>query len=199
MDSCSTPASCSAPSSCSTPAATNATATTTTTTTVTTTVSTGNATAPVKPNTTTPTELHGCMGLNACKGHDRYGDNSCAGTGFCATVTHTCHSLNNCRGQGGCGLYGDSKQQNHPGDNPCAWLGSCATPINSERFSTVGPNKNKSVWKRARKIFEERMEKTGRQYGPSPFAEGPPAWWLHSVGSYTACGASGMSGGGSCS
>ena len=28
-----------------------------------------------------PLELHACMGLNACKGHDRLGTNDCAGTG----------------------------------------------------------------------------------------------------------------------
>lgn len=195
MNSCSTPSS----NSCGSPSEQSASATTKTTTTTVTTVTTGTPSPEQKPNTASPLELHGCMGLNACKGHDRYGDNSCAGTGFCATITHTCHSLNNCQGQGGCGLYGDAKQQNHPGENPCAFLGSCATPMNSERFSTAGPNKSKSVWKRARKLFEERMAETNRQFGPSPFKDGPPAWWLNSVGSFTACGASGMSGDGSCS
>src|SRR5687768_13132300 len=59
-----------------------------------------------------PVELHVCMGLNACKGHDRYGTNDCAGMGFCATAEkHNCHTLNNCRNQGGCGLYGDGEEQ----------------------------------------------------------------------------------------
>lgn len=150
---------------------------------------------PPKENTPSPLELHACMGLNACKGHDRFGDNKCAGMGFCATITHTCHSLNDCRGQGGCGLYGDARQQNEPGNNSCAFTGSCATPINAERFSTLGPNKNKKVWARARELFTERMHKTGRQFGPAPFPEGPPIWWLEAQeGGFTACGASGMSG-----
>jgi len=152
-----------------------------------------------QPNTTSPLELHACMGLNACKGHDRYGTNSCAGMGYCATVIHTCHTLNNCRAQGGCGLYGDGREQNQPGDNLCAWTGSCGSPINAERFSTVGPNKDKSVWKRARELFEHRMAKAGRQCGPSPMPDGPPQAWLHeSYGEegFKACGASGMSGDG---
>jgi len=74
-----------------------------------------------------PRELHACMGLNACKGHDRLGTNACAGSGVCATAAaHSCHTLNNCRGQGGCGLYGTGEEQNHPGENPCSWQGSCA-------------------------------------------------------------------------
>ena len=149
----------------------------------------------------TSVELHVCMGLNACKGHDRLGTNSCAGTGVCATAAeHSCHTLNNCRGQGGCGLYGTPKEQNHPGDNPCAWQGSCAVPINAERFSTDGPNQGKSVWVRARAVFEERMTKAGRQFGESPSNTGPTTAWLQKNyhASYNACGASGMSGGGSC-
>jgi hypothetical protein len=154
---------------------------------------------PRKTNTKNIVELHGCMGLNACKGHDRFGDNACAGQGFCATVYHTCHTLNDCRGQGGCGLYGDAEQQSNPGANDCSWQGSCSTPINAERFITFGPHINEKVWQRARTLFEDRMTKTKRQFGPSPFAEGPPAWWLNDQeGGYTACGASGMSGGGSC-
>lgn len=148
-----------------------------------------------------PKELHACMGLNACKGHDRYGTNNCAGMGICATAAeHMCHTLNNCRGQGGCGLYGNGDEQNHPGDNPCAWQGSCAVPINAERFSTEGPNKGKSVWLRARRIFEEKMDRARRQYGPSPMPFGPSHEWLQENvnKNYTACGASGMSGGGSC-
>lgn len=163
-----------------------------------------------------PLELHACLGLNACKGHDRFGTNDCAGTGACATAqAHSCHTLNNCRGQGGCGLYGTGEEQNRPGDNPCAWQGSCAVPINAERISTDGPNQGKSVWLRARAVFEERMEKSKRTFGPAPAtlsngsikspvvfntAEGPPTKWLQATmpGSYTACGASGLSGGGSC-
>jgi hypothetical protein len=169
-------------------------------------------------NTMIPLELHACLGLNACKGHDRFGANNCAGMGACATAqTHSCHTLNNCRGQGGCGLYGNAEEQNRPGENPCAWQGSCAVPINAERISTDGPNQGKSVWLRARQIFEERMKRAKRTFGPAPqhlstgvggvydttiynTAEGPPTAWLDATmpGGYTACGASGLSGGGSC-
>lgn len=148
-----------------------------------------------------PKELHACMGLNACKGHDRLGTNACAGSGVCATATaHSCHTLNNCRGQGGCGLYGTGEEQNRPGDNPCSWQGSCAVPINAERFSTDGPNQGKSVWVRAREVFEHRMKESNRQVLPSPSPVGPTLAWLQANYSadYTACGASGMSGGGSC-
>lgn len=146
-------------------------------------------------------ELHACMGLNACKGHDRYGTNSCAGTGQCATASeHSCHTLNNCRNQGGCGLYGTGEEQNNPGNNDCSWQGSCAVPINAERFSTDGPNQGKGVWKRARKVFEDKMKRAKRQYGDSPSAVGPTTAWLKETynPNYTACGASGLSGGGSC-
>ena len=141
------------------------------------------------------------MGLNSCKGHDRYGTNECAGTGACATAeAHMCHTLNNCRGQGGCGLYGDAKEQNYPGNNDCSWQGSCAVPINAERFSTEGPNRGKSVWIRAREVFETRMKKAGRQVGSSPSPTGPTTQWLRTNGfpDFAACGNSGMSGGGSC-
>ncbi|MDQ3797973.1 MAG: hypothetical protein M3384_00845 [Acidobacteriota bacterium] len=145
------------------------------------------------PVTKPPLELHICMGLNACKGHDRYGTNACAGMGYCATAqAHTCHTLNNCRGQGGCGLYGDGEEQNFPGANDCAWQGSCAVPVQAERYSTQGPNKGKSVWVLARKLFEERMRKANRDFGPSPYKCGPPQSWLTQIlGSYDSCGNSG--------
>jgi hypothetical protein len=150
------------------------------------------------PNTTNttvkvPLELHICMGLNACRGHDRYGTNECAGTGYCATAqAHTCHTLNNCRGQGGCGLYGDGEEQNFPGANDCAWQGSCAVPVQAERYSTQGDNKGKSVWVLARKLFEERMRKSNRNFGASPYKCGPPEAWLTQIlGSYDSCGNSG--------
>lgn len=141
----------------------------------------------------TPIELHVCMGLNACKGHDRYGTNECAGMGLCATAQkHNCHTLNNCRNQGGCGLYGDGEEQSNPGNNDCAWQGSCAVPIQAERYSTQGENKGKSVWVLARKLFEERMKKANRNFGPSPYKCGPPqAWLVESLGSYDSCGNSG--------
>ena len=138
-----------------------------------------------------PVELHACMGLNACKGHDRFGTNECAGMGWCATQTHSCHTLNNCRGQGGCGLYGDAEEQCHPGANLCSWKGSCATPIQAERFSTQGPNKGKSTWQLARKLFEERMGEAQRTVGPSPYKYGPPTKWLKSIGGFDSCGNSG--------
>ncbi|HEV2859865.1 MAG TPA: hypothetical protein VGX48_02540 [Pyrinomonadaceae bacterium] len=140
-----------------------------------------------------PAELHACMGLNACKGHDRFGTNSCAGTGYCATAErHNCKSLNNCRGQGGCGLYGTAEDDATPGANECAWQGSCAVPIQAERYSTQGENKGKSVWVLARKLFEERMKKANRTYGPSPYECGPPqAWLVQSLGSYDSCGSAG--------
>ncbi|AWA30183.1 hypothetical protein HYN48_08860 [Flavobacterium magnum] len=140
-----------------------------------------------------PVELHVCMGLNACKGHDRTGANNCAGTGYCATAEqHNCQTLNNCRNQGGCGLYGDAEQQMNPGNNNCAWQGSCAVPIQAERFSTLGDNQGLSTWKRARVIFEKRMTDANRNFGPAPFECGPPQAWLTSVlGSYDSCGNSG--------
>lgn len=107
--------------------------------------------------------LHACMGLNSCKGSDRFGTagrpnvgpNQCAGQGYCSTgADHTCHVQNECAGQGGCGLYGTADEMNNSGANACRSLGSCATPINAERFSTNGPNQGQSVWLRARAVFE---------------------------------------------
>jgi hypothetical protein len=88
-------------------------------------------------------------------------------------------------------------------------------PINAERISTDGPNQGKSVWMRARALFEERMHQAQRTFGEAPkqlstgvvsdttiynTTEGPPTAWLDATmpGGYTACGASGLSGGGSC-
>lgn len=145
------------------------------------------------PSITSPLELHACMGLNACKGHDRFGTNSCAGAGYCATAqAHTCHTLNNCRGQGGCGLYGSGEEQTKPGANDCAWQGSCAVPIQAERYSTQGPNKGKGTWMLARKLFEKRMETANRNVAPAPYPCGPPEKWLETImGSYDSCGNSG--------
>lgn len=151
----------------------------------------GGSSSGSSSNVKVPLELHACMGLNACKGHDRFGTNDCAGTGYCATNTHVCHTLNNCRGQGGCGLYGDAEEQCKPGANDCAWKGSCASPIQAERFSTQGPNKGKSTWLLARKLFEERMKKAERTIGESPYPSGPPQNWLKSFGDYDSCGNSG--------
>lgn len=135
-------------------------------------------TTPVK---TPPLELHACMGLNACKGHDVFGTNECAGSGQCATQWHSCHTKNNCRGQGGCGLYGTTEEQCRPGENDCAWQGSCGTPIEAPRFVTQGPNKGSSVWILARKLFEERMEKANRNVRPSPMPYGPTIEFLKTI------------------
>jgi hypothetical protein len=120
-----------------------------------------------------PLELHVCMGLNACKGHDKDGIAPMAGMGNCATAQHTCHGGNDCRGQGGCGYSGSEYEQTKPGDQSCSNNGSCASPINESRVFAAGPYKGKSVWKRARAIFEARMYDAGVEFGPSP-GEGIP-------------------------
>ena len=181
---------------------------------------------------------HACLGLNACKGLGRTGDNDCAGQGYCSTTAdHTCHVQNACKDQGGCGLYGTAEEFQRPGANDCQYQGSCATPINAERFSTTAPtaaeikdgmenNRGKSVWARARAVFEERWELSPKAEGgipvgdvgapgtrpshakkklgpaPAPFTNtGPTQFWIkqYSGNCMTACGASGMSGFGSCS
>jgi len=129
---------------------------------------------------------------------------------------HTCHVLNACNGQGGCGLYGTGEEQDSPGANACATLGSCATPINAERFSTDGSNRGKSVWLRARAVFatktwpslrdknpklpESPPPVPGTKADPNLFAFGPTIEWIqdYSGQGMTACGASGLSGAGSC-
>ena len=179
--------------------------------------------------------FHACMGLNSCKGADRYGTkghedpknpgtfivNDCAGQGYCSTTTdHTCHVQNDCKNQGGCGLYGTGEEMENPGYNDCKTLGSCATPINAERFSTNGENQGKSVWKRARAVFQTKVYPQVRQEllqqrinaplpeqlgsVPAPFADtGPTYLWISEDNkdrdNMTACGASGMSGAGGCS
>lgn len=155
------------------------------------------------------------MGLNTCKGKDRTGTNECAGQGYCSTANpHTCHVKNDCRDQGGCGLYGTAEEQNDPGQNDCKGFGSCAVPINAERFSTNGHNKGKSVWARARARFEQRWEQSLRAKAresnpdapeklhpaPAPYTEtGPTYEFVAANGCMTACGASGLSGAGRCS
>jgi hypothetical protein len=175
------------------------------------------------------------MGLNGCAGSDRFGTagppggtgpNACAGQGYCSTGTdHTCHVQNDCKGQGGCGLYGTGEEMNNPGANACRSQGSCATPINGERFSTNGPNQGQSVWLRARAVFEanwaasqtalKELQAAGNipstqslpeTPGPAPAAfaaTGPTYLWISQDnaerGNMTACGSSGMSGAGGCS
>ena len=175
--------------------------------------------------------LHACMGLNTCKASDRFGlkghedpkhpgkyiANDCAGQGYCSTTAdHNCHVMNDCKYQGGCGLYGTAKEMDNPANNKCRSLGSCATPINAERFSTNGENQGKSVWKRARKVFEKNYSKRRKELKdqgvkiptkigkvPTPFADtGPTYLWIsddnEERGNMTACGSSGMSGAGGC-
>ncbi|GAA4882860.1 hypothetical protein [Ferrimonas pelagia] len=171
---------------------------------------------------------HACMGLNHCKGQDVFGisgpsgddPNACAGQGYCSTARdHTCHVQNDCKGQGGCGLYGTEKEVDKPGQNGCRSLGSCATPINAERFITVGEHKGTSVWHRARQVFLEQewpklcvqdpsldpnqLPPVGGEQGGELFADGPSYLWISDDNSdrdaMTACGASGMSGAGGCS
>jgi hypothetical protein len=133
--------------------------------------------------------LHACMGLNSCRASDRFGTdgrsdtgqpNACAGQGYCSTaVAHTCHVQNACVNQGGCGLYGTAEELDNPGRNGCQSLGSCAVPINAERFSTNGPNQGKSVWVRAREVFERevwpelRQELAANQAGQAPLLGAP--------------------------
>jgi len=132
-------------------------------------------------------ELHVCMGLNSCGAtkidpkqpgdtgtrRDPDGNARMAGMGSCATAIHVCHGDNACRGQGGCGYAGSNYEQAKPGDQACSANGSCASPINESRVFSAGPYKGKSVWRRARAIFEERMYEAGVPFGPSP-GEGIP-------------------------
>ena len=92
---------------------------------------------------------HGCRGLNICKGKGKGGKNDCAGQGACATAkAHTCGGENECRGQGGCG--------EKPGENECKGMGKCHVPM------------EKKAWDKARKRFEELMEKEGKKVGAAP-------------------------------
>lgn len=128
---------------------------------------------------------------------------------------HTCHVQNDCKGQGGCGLYGTEDELNHPGGNSCQTRGSCATPINAERFVTEGDKRGQSVWQLARDHFaasvwptldasnngSDEMPPNGANNPDNPalFANGPTIEWIEADGGgMTACGASGMSGAGSC-
>ncbi|MFD0205397.1 MULTISPECIES: hypothetical protein [Saccharothrix] len=113
-------------------------------------------------------ELHVCMGLNACKGHDESGNAKLPGEGTCATALHVCHGDNQCRGQGGCGYAGSELEQTKPGEQSCAANGSCASPINECRVASAGPFKGTSVWKLARSRFETRMWSAGLAFNPAP-------------------------------
>jgi ribosomal protein S16 len=114
-------------------------------------------------------ELHVCMGLNACNGHDcDRNPNLGPGEGQCATALHACHGANECRGQGGCGYTGPDAELAKPGEQACRQNGSCASPINISRVFAGGPLKGKSVWKLARQLFEARMYAAGIAFGSSP-------------------------------
>ena len=94
-------------------------------------------------------EPHVCRGLNTCKGKGKGGDNSCAGTGQCATAAaHSCHGSNACKGQGGC--------DGHPGENACKGQGACEVPLSDKS------------WKQARKTFEAQLTKKGQKAGAAP-------------------------------
>ncbi len=171
---------------------------------------------------------HACMGINSCKNQGRTLSNNCAGQGWCSTALaynpanssqpkvsdHQCHVTNDCKGQGGCGLYGTEEELNKPGGNACQAQGSCATPINAERFVAEGDKRGESVWKLAREHFNTSVWpnldlKPDTQQPPADganstkpelFESGPAIEWIEESGEgMTACGSSGMSGAGSCS
>lgn len=137
------------------------------------------------------------MGLNECKNLGFTGTNDCAGRGDCSTVYHACHTLNECKGQGGCGLFGTTMEFCFPSENACRYQGSCGAPILSSRFIMQGPNKGRSVWQLARKRFEDRMTKEGKQFGDSPkdYPYGPTNDFISvlqsKAGDHSSCGQSG--------
>jgi len=94
-------------------------------------------------------EPHVCRGLNTCKAKGAGKENACAGMGTCATAkAHDCATLNECKGQGGCGAAA--------GENKCKGMGKCHVPLKDES------------WGKARKRFEELMTKAGKKVGPAP-------------------------------
>ncbi len=100
-------------------------------------------------------EPHICRGLNACKGKGKGTDNTCAGTGTCASAkAHTCAGDNDCAGLGGCNA--DVKA---PGENACKTKGGCHVPI-----------KDSKVWMKARASFEKDMAKAfpDKKIGEAP-------------------------------
>ena len=132
-------------------------------------------------------ELHVCMGLNACAGHDVAGTAGMAGTGQCSTVNHYCHGLNDCRGQGFCGGGGSTgAEQTEPGNNLCAGKGSCNSLATLPNYTSgpqwymnqtappdppvgptvppPGPYYGQRVWDVARQLFETRMYESGRTF-----------------------------------
>ncbi len=93
---------------------------------------------------------HICRGLNAsCKGEVAGTKNDCAGMSACATAkAHTCHGMNECAGQGGCG--------EHPGENKCKGMGECSVPLGDK------------AWEKARKTYEAAMKKADKKFGAAP-------------------------------
>ncbi|KAF2506888.1 hypothetical protein EYY60_20450 [Flavobacterium zhairuonense] len=142
-------------------------------------------------------ELHVCMGLNSCKNAGYSGNNDCAGQGDCSTAAgHPCHTLNACKGQGGCGIFGTTEELCHPGENDCRYQGSCGVPILSSRFMAQGPNKGLSVWQLARIRFEEKRIKEGETFGEAPQQYGPSDEYVNTIRGtsgvdYSSCGQSG--------
>lgn len=142
-------------------------------------------------------ELHVCMGLNSCKNAGYSGNNDCAGKGDCSTaVGHPCHTLNACKGQGGCGIFGTTEELCHPGENDCRYQGSCGVPILSSRFMAQGPNKGLSVWQLARIRFEEKRKENGEPFGEAPQQYGPSDEYVNTIRGtsgvdYSSCGQSG--------
>lgn len=142
-------------------------------------------------------ELHLCMGLNSCKATGYSGTNNCAGMGDCATINHPCHTLNECKGQGGCGLFGTTEEFCFPSQNNCRYQGSCGSPILSSRFVTQGPNKGHSVWQLARQRFEALRAGTNPPVGTPPGGSfGPSNTYVNEIRNttgkdYSSCGQSG--------
>jgi hypothetical protein len=143
-------------------------------------------------------ELHVCMGLNSCENLGFSRKNTCAGKGDCSTTHHPCHTLNECKGLGGCGLFGTTEEFCYPTQNDCRFQGSCGAPILSSRFMAQGPNKGRSVWQLARKRFEEKRSATNQKFGTPPAGQfGPSNEYvgnLHKpmpIGDNSACGQSG--------
>ena len=94
-------------------------------------------------------EIHGCRGMNSCKGLGAGKDNACAGQGACATTAHhDCAGKNECKGLGGCG--------GTAGKNDCKAMGGCHVPMHA------------GAWEDARKVFEEKMTATGKKFGDAP-------------------------------
>lgn len=102
-------------------------------------------------------EKNACLGLNQCKEYGKNGgEHECAGQGLCATVSHECRGMNDCKYLGAC----DGKVA----ANECAGMGGCQVPM------TPG----EELWKQARAAFEKRMKAKGTEVGkaPLPDAEG---------------------------